>query len=524
MDSRERLTRDRAERPNPRGGTDKRRRHGSIGRAATRSAGAALLCLVLAAGQGFGACVYTICPKNTSVPGPATGLPPMTFDRTVQVTTAPGCPWTASSGAGWITVVSGASGNGPGTVDLEIVNDSFFPRSASITIAGQSYTVMQGGPDTVCFDGIDPASDSYGASGGSGSVDMTAEHGCSWSAVANDAWITITGIDGYGVCGEDSTDGGPGTVHYSVDSNPGAGSRVGTITIGGQTHTVNQEALPLIPQQTFSLELLHGGFEDPGGAPHTDQAPLRPNVCGVWQGDDTAVRPGSHQGVVPRSGSNMLQIVRTGPDPGGAIAGQVWQLICLDAYTNEIAKGLVWAQAEFYVNRVAFDTETDTQFACKLTSHAGLPADFPTEYNNFGVLVVEDLFSDGYQSTWERVAVPPVKLPSNTTYLALQVTAKEDVFNDSGDPEFDGHYVDDAEVWLTWPTGVSGLSIGEGMHTIALTDLRVAATCSVERTENLVSNRWTQVDQFVVSCGETNRMIVPSTDNSAFYRARYPGP
>ena len=69
----------------------------------------------------------------------------------------------------------------------------------------------------------------------SGSVNVTTGGTCSWAAVSNHAWITITG--GSSVTGN-------GTVSYSVGENTGAKRRTGTITIAGQTFTVTQEGVP----------------------------------------------------------------------------------------------------------------------------------------------------------------------------------------------------------------------------------------------------------------------------------------
>ena len=74
-----------------------------------------------------------------------------------------------------------------------------------------------------------PTSASVSASGGSGSVGVTAGAGCAWTAAGNVAWITVTPSGGTGT----------GTVSYSVAANTGT-ARTGTVTIAGQTFTVNQ--------------------------------------------------------------------------------------------------------------------------------------------------------------------------------------------------------------------------------------------------------------------------------------------
>jgi hypothetical protein len=64
---------------------------------------------------------------------------------TVPVTASAGCGWTAVSNATWITVISGASGSGNGTVGYAVAPDTGALRVGTITIADQTFTVTQGG-------------------------------------------------------------------------------------------------------------------------------------------------------------------------------------------------------------------------------------------------------------------------------------------------------------------------------------------------------------------------------------------
>jgi V8-like Glu-specific endopeptidase len=90
---------------------------------------------------------------------------------------------------------------------------------------------------------ISPTSASFGASGGSGSVSVTAPSGCSWRATSNASWITIT---------SGSSGSGNGTVNYRVAANASTSSRTGTMTIAGQTFIVNQAGVGA-PPGPFSL-------------------------------------------------------------------------------------------------------------------------------------------------------------------------------------------------------------------------------------------------------------------------------
>src|SRR5512136_2402356 len=62
-------------------------------------------------------------------------------------------------------------------------------------------------------------------------MSVSTQSGCSWTAVSNIPWLTIPS----------TTSGtGNGTVSYSIAANSAATPRSGTMTIGGQTFTVNQ--------------------------------------------------------------------------------------------------------------------------------------------------------------------------------------------------------------------------------------------------------------------------------------------
>lgn len=82
-------------------------------------------------------CTFTLAPASASVAATASS-------GSVTVTAASGCTWTAVSNSGFITVTSGASGSGNGTVSYNVTaNTTTSPRSGSITVAGQTFTVTQ---------------------------------------------------------------------------------------------------------------------------------------------------------------------------------------------------------------------------------------------------------------------------------------------------------------------------------------------------------------------------------------------
>jgi len=104
-------------------------------------------------------------------------------------------------------------------------------RTGNVTIAGKTFTITQAAP---CTFTISPTSATISVSGGTGDVKVTASNGaCAWTATSGTAWITIT---------SGAPDTGNGTVKYSVAANQTMQARIGTLTVAGQTFTVNQKA------------------------------------------------------------------------------------------------------------------------------------------------------------------------------------------------------------------------------------------------------------------------------------------
>ena len=148
----------------------------------------------------------------------------------VNVTSTGMCAWTAVSNAtSFITVTSGASGTGNGTVNFTVAgNTGPNQRTGSITIAGKTFTVSQDGLN--CSYSIAPTAPTFTAAANAGSVNVTATAACAWTAVSNDNWLTITSGSG---------GAGNGAVNYSLAANTGP-ARTGTLTVAGQTVTVTQ--------------------------------------------------------------------------------------------------------------------------------------------------------------------------------------------------------------------------------------------------------------------------------------------
>ena len=175
--------------------------------------------------QGI-ACAYALLPASRTVDAAGATA---TFD----VNTDAACNWTAAATAPWLSVVSGGSGSGNATVTYRAAaNPDATSRTGSLTVGGQSHTVTQTGLSSCTVD-LNKYQDSFTVAGGSGTFDVAAPSTCAWVATSNAGWVRVT-----------DPAGGAGTgsrrVTYAVDANPGAGSRSGTIAVGGRTFTITQ--------------------------------------------------------------------------------------------------------------------------------------------------------------------------------------------------------------------------------------------------------------------------------------------
>lgn len=166
-------------------------------------------------------CTYSIDPTAQSVaPGGGAGT-------LVHITSGSGCMWTASSNVSWITVTSGSSGSGNGSMNFNVRANPGEPRSGTMTIAGRTFTVTQG---TSCTYVLNRTTVQVPPAGATREVIVTTTPACTWTASTSVAWITIT---------SGSSGVGTGTVEFTVRPNTGA-SRSATLVIGGERVAVSQ--------------------------------------------------------------------------------------------------------------------------------------------------------------------------------------------------------------------------------------------------------------------------------------------
>jgi hypothetical protein len=140
------------------------------------------------------------------------------------------CTWNAaSSDPSWLGI-TGAGGSGSSEVQfLAQPNTLATARSATLTIAGLTYTVTEA--PAPCTYSLSSTNVTVASSGASGSFTFsTSATGCSPAPVSYASWITAT----------PSFNGVSGSVAFVVDPNPGTSNRVGTIRVGEQNFTVTE--------------------------------------------------------------------------------------------------------------------------------------------------------------------------------------------------------------------------------------------------------------------------------------------
>jgi uncharacterized repeat protein (TIGR03803 family) len=183
-------------------------------------------------GGGTGSCTYALSSPSAS-PSAAGGA------ATVGVTASNGCAWTAASNDSFITVTSGSSGSGNGTVHYTVAsNTSSNAQVGTMTIAGETFTVTEAGTTSSsgggCTFTLKASSVVIPAKGGSGTVSVKPEgKDCEWTAVSNDPFITIT---------SGSSGTGNGTVKFTIPGNTNSTQLIGTMTIAGLNVTIAQVA------------------------------------------------------------------------------------------------------------------------------------------------------------------------------------------------------------------------------------------------------------------------------------------
>ncbi len=212
----------------------------------------------------------------------------------------------------------------------------------------------------------------------------------------------------------------------------------------------------VLPQANADL-LTNADFETPFSTNG-----VLPTTAGVWDADP-ASSVTSLSGITPLQGTRMLQFEFAAPVGPSTLKGSsVWQLVDL-TNNSAVSNGSALANLSSWFNRVAGDSETDTLFRIEIRAFSGLLNSFPLQVENSELAVVtSNLISDSDVTSWERLDAQ-LLLPTQTDFIAIHLSARENVVNDSSGVEFDGHFADTASLTITAipePSTFALLSIG----------------------------------------------------------------
>jgi len=225
--------------------------NGGTARAATITVGNAQFTLMQAgAGEGGSAPLPPSCSPALSVQ--TIELPQGGGNAPIALTIAGTCDWTAAAGPSdtWLTVAPGG-GRGNGTITVTAGPNVGAARTATVTIAQQPVTITQPGS---CAVNTSPSGESYGPSGGQGTVHVETASGCNWSASSNQEWARLT----------QSTGSGTGDARYNVAANSSTSSRTAIVTIGSRQHTITQRGCSFTltpPTRTIPADGGSGTFQ-----------------------------------------------------------------------------------------------------------------------------------------------------------------------------------------------------------------------------------------------------------------------
>jgi hypothetical protein len=184
-------------------------------------------------------CSITLAPaSNTTVPSAGT-------TANFTVTTGSNCPWTATSSGSWISITSGASSIGNGTVGYSVAsNPTTQTRSGSIAVGMGTFAITQAA--SACSYTFTPQSFSVPAGGDNPSLSVATP--CSWTPTTTAFWIRINNFNAT-------------SVSFTVDPNQTTNSRSDYLHINDQSILVSQDGAAC----NFTVTPLSAGFTAGGG-------------------------------------------------------------------------------------------------------------------------------------------------------------------------------------------------------------------------------------------------------------------
>jgi hypothetical protein len=149
------------------------------------------------------------------------------------------CAWTASTDAPFLRLTSRLPQEGDGSVTVAVERNDGRERVGSMVVAGTLVTVTQAA-SSVCVTDVRLTPSTVPATGGTISMDVTAEPGCTWQVSSSESFVSVT-------AGGSGT--GNGSATLAVSANTAGTERRADVSAGGRRATITQAAeTPTTPE------------------------------------------------------------------------------------------------------------------------------------------------------------------------------------------------------------------------------------------------------------------------------------
>jgi trimeric autotransporter adhesin len=324
---------------------------------------------VFTVNQASPPCYYTLSP-GTAIWGAAGGSG--SFAVTAS---SPSCAWTAtSSNSSQVSVTSGASGTGNGTVSYSVAANKSGALSPAITVAdangGSSAFSITQASDYSCTFPLSPASVGVSAEGTSNFFAVNASNSfCNWTATSNNPGALSVTVNPSGQ--------GVGTVYYAVAQNTSSQPRTLTITAGCETFTVNQDGAGVTNNPVPAITGLMPGSVTAG----TGQFTLTVNGSNFVSGatvsfngtaeSSTFVSSSQLTAAIPASAVatvGNVPVIVTNPAPGGGPSNALNFIISSTSSPGAAVTGIAFGnQTEGIASAAMAATLTNTSSSASLS-------------------------------------------------------------------------------------------------------------------------------------------------------------
>ena len=207
----------------------------------------------------------------------------------------------------------------------------------------------------------------------------------------------------------------------------------------------------LQPLVNHALALANAGFEE-RVAPTPEGVPVR---YAVWSGDFAEIVE-AQQGIRPREGRRMLRFLRSdssvSPEPEKNVHGNLYQVVDMRSYRNEIADGQASVDWSAWFNWVPGDGEKGMKFMTSVWAFTGDTSILPVNWKDHLYLETaknsRTITVDDAPKTWRQIAGRMI-VPPDTDFLVIELKAMPNSPAQGVGPyRFSGCFTDDVQLIL----------------------------------------------------------------------------